>query len=364
MSTFDLSNVPFSAKDALFTRRLHSPNHSSTNSRSSMPSSRANVNEEPLSYVPGEPRVKLASEDVQAFFVRELHTPLLDDLYTRLWLVARRDSGNIDPLHRQKIKGRQILLTEDPKLHLIWRRDKIYIKPVPLCLLSHQFWTDYLCRSSPKQTIPSSITSSTSEGKEGEGESAVQQNDYAVALGFLRSYASLISHYSDFQIARENHLFPVDLEWTAWCTFIANFGAAEDHQVAKRYHYGQLRLSRLNWVVRIFQPYGKSTSWFYEIPHWNITSYLHQSIVPLVFSFASISLVLSAMQVILSVPTDRFGMDQLDDNISIRIVSRAFWVFSIIVLLLSGAIWTLMLLLPLCGLMWQLLWGFRHRRKL
>jgi hypothetical protein len=33
---------------------------------------------------------------------------------------------------------------------------------------------------------------------------------------------------------------------------IANFRRIEDHTVAKRYRYGQLRISRLHWVLAYF----------------------------------------------------------------------------------------------------------------
>ncbi|RDW56495.1 hypothetical protein BP5796_13136 [Coleophoma crateriformis] len=359
MSTSNSPDAPFPVKDALCTQRLGTPNSHSADPRPLPASPPTNIDGEPLSYVPGEPRVKLASADVQAFLARELHTPLLDNLYRRLWLVGRRDGGNIDSLHRQKNKGRHIVPTEDPKLHPVWHHDKIYIKPIPRCLLNRTFWTDYLCRSSTNQTTPPSKLSSLAEEEERWG--VAQQSDYTVATGFLRSYAYLVSHYSDFQIARETHLLPDDIDWIKWSMFIAHFGTMEDRQVARRYHYGQLRLSRLNWAVRIFQPQGKSTSWFYEIPYWNTYSYLQRAIAPLAFAFASISIVLSSMQVILSVPADGLGFGQLDDGFSLQAIRRAFWVFSVIVLLLSGAIWTLMLVIPLGVLVWQLLWGFRHR---
>lgn len=365
MSISNSLEAPFPVDDALCRQRLKPPISDSANPKPSPASPPTNLAGEPLSYVPGEPRVKLASIDVQAFLARELHTPLLDNLYRRLWLVARRSAGNIDSLHRQKIKGRHIMLTEDPKLHLVWHYDKIYIKPIPLCLLNHQFWRDYLCRSSIKQTTnaPHSTISSMVEEEEEQGGVA-RQSDYAVAAGFLRSYAYLVSHYSDFQIARETNLLPDGIDWIKWSIFIASFSSMEDHQVARRYHYGQLRLWRLNWVVRIFQPQGKSTSWFYEIPYWNINSYLQRAIAPLAFVFASLSLVLSSMQVIISVPADGLGFSSMNEEFNVQAIRRVFWAFSVVVLLLSGAVWTLMLILPLWAFLWQLLWGFRHRGRI
>jgi hypothetical protein len=84
-----------------------------------------------------------------------------------------------------------------------------------------------------------------------------------------------------------------------WSKFIGNFRTLGDDQVAKSYHYGQLRLSRVNWVVRLFRPPPASTGWFYEITYWSITQYVAQATIALVFGFASASLALTSMHVAL-----------------------------------------------------------------
>ena len=110
----------------------------------------------PVDYIPGEPTVPLTESE--AFLQRELTTPVLDELFDNLWLVARRSSRNVDSLHRQAMKGRDIMPTEDPKLHLVWREKTIFIKPIPLCLLNHDFWTSYLSRNtSTTSSLSSSI---------------------------------------------------------------------------------------------------------------------------------------------------------------------------------------------------------------
>jgi hypothetical protein len=100
----------------------------------------------------------------------ELSCAVLDELYPYLDLFARKSSHNIDPIHRQLQKGRRIVLTEDPGLHLVWNRGIVYIKPLPPYLLSHSFWNEHLDPVSPHR---------------------------AAALGFVRSYARLIRHHSD-----------------------------------------------------------------------------------------------------------------------------------------------------------------------
>ncbi|KAE8141856.1 hypothetical protein BDV38DRAFT_268144 [Aspergillus pseudotamarii] len=233
-----------------------------------------------ISYLPGDPSIGLEETTVNDHLSGELKTYLLDELYNHLWLVGRRSGRSIDALHAQRLKGRSVVPTEDPNLHLVWHHNQIYIKPVPVCLFNYDFWEIYLCPTK-NNNHPMSSTF-----------------DSSIAMGFLRSYAFLISHRLDFIIAKESHLIPEDIDWIAWSKFIQRFRELGDEQVAKRFHYGQLRLSRLNWVVRIFRPQHANTLWFYHVPHWSITTYLSQATIPLLFIFASVSVVLSAMQVV------------------------------------------------------------------
>jgi hypothetical protein len=53
-------------------------------------------------------------------------------------------SANINPLHRQRVKGREIIVIEEARLHLVWIHDCIFIKPITRYLLSHVFWETYL----------------------------------------------------------------------------------------------------------------------------------------------------------------------------------------------------------------------------
>lgn len=298
-----------------------------------------------ISYVPGQPSVSLASSDVHEFLIQELRTSVLDELYPRLWWVGRKDSKNVDPLNHQMIKGRQIVPTEDPKLHLVWQRNKIYIKPIPVCLFNYEFWKIYLA---PPQN-------------------SIMTDDHCssrfAAIGFIRSYSHLIQHRLDFVLAQQNHLLPSQREWIEWSMFMASFRWIDDSQVAPRYHYGQLRLSRLDWAVRVFQPRTAPTAWFYHIPNWSTRPYLEALLGPLIFTFASLSVLLSSMQVVLSVPSEGFWSNKPNTS-NLPAMRDAFWVFSIMMLLLSGVLWTLILAIPAIVLGWQLQWSFRNRSSL
>lgn len=300
-----------------------------------------NSPDEPPSYIPGHRNEDLDQSTIDKFLAQELNTPILDELYPRLWSVARKSSANIDPLHKQRVKGRAIVPTEDPQLHLIWYHDRIHLKPIPDCLLNHNFWTAHL-------------PSSADKASQSDGETPTPKFERSIALGFLRSYAYLVQHRSDFKLAREHQLIPDYVDWVKWSKFIYHFRHIKDAQVAKRYHYGQMRLSRLNWAVRLFQPRSARTAWFYEIPYWSTGLYVQRAIAPLIFAFASISLVLSSMQVALAVPTDELGL-------GLQATGKVFWAFSIMVMFWFGLVLILLFLIPFCVLVWQLSWGYKNR---
>ena len=152
-----------------------------------------------------------------------------------------------------------------------------------------------------------------------------------------------------------------DIYWVQWSKFISHFWRIGDEDVARRYHYGQLRLSRLSWLVRVFRPQHTRNIWFYEPPHWSISAFIAAYTIPLVFIFATVSLVLSSMQVTLSVPAEMLWFKEPSNDL--RGISRAFWIFSIAVVLLWALVWLLLLGIPLLALGGQLSWGYKHRIK-
>lgn len=109
MATSDSSEAPFPTATALSTDRLKIPDLQRHNPASSSTSDEL---DESLLHVPGEPTVSLSPAEVRSFLTRELCTPVLDELYNRLWLVARKSGGSIDALHCQRIKERHIVPTE------------------------------------------------------------------------------------------------------------------------------------------------------------------------------------------------------------------------------------------------------------
>ena len=212
------------------------------------------------------------SEVIRSSLEADLCSTRLDQLAPYIWLVSTPVHSNITPLHAHGVHNRAIILTEDPALHLVWVRGRIFIKPLPAYLLSHQFWTSCLL------------------------ESQVEDREHIkkAALGFLRSYYYLIMHPSDLRVAQRQdlQLVPPNITWEQWCSFSASFCSITNSAVSPRYHYGKLQLPRLNWLMRIFM---RQLDYYYL--EGTYSDYFARFYGPLLFMFGVLSVLLSAMQV-------------------------------------------------------------------
>ncbi|KAJ9652825.1 hypothetical protein H2198_007955 [Neophaeococcomyces mojaviensis] len=270
-----------------------------------------------------------------------LSTPLLDRLHSVLWLVAKQSGDHVDALHVHALKGRTIKITEDPKLHLIWYFDAVFIKPLPNCLLNHEFWIKHLL---PPQSTTAGIFA---------------LNDVSPltrqALGFLRSYGLLIRHASDLRFAQEAHILPADINFAKFNSFIAPFRTLDDDSVAPRYQYGQLRLTRLNWACRLATPFiaDQQFLWDYQKQFWQTQQFLDRFGPPLLTVFATVSLVLSAMQVALGA----WGDD------TPKAFSGASWIFSVAWIVATAFLFALLVLRIVVHLFLQLKFAFRMKRE-
>lgn len=227
--------------------------------------------------LPGHVRIDLNnSMELSAFLLRELYATDLDVIVSKTWGMSAK-SKIISPLHFQQVQGRKIYVTEDPRLHLVWLHDRIFVKPLPKYLMSHRFWVDYLLDDS----------SALSSGS--------RQAIRKAALGLLRSYYYLIAHESDFAIACAEglRLLPPDITWDQFCGFSSRFKDIEDCHVWRRYHFGELSLSYLNLHAKLFLRKLQ----FERIPG----IYSSRFYGALLFGFAGWTLVLGAMQVTLAV---------------------------------------------------------------
>lgn len=235
----------------------------------------------PSRHVPGHPHVPLDNRrKVWDLLVNEFCSEL-DSIANHLWWMSKQDSGNISPLHRQRVKRRTIVVTEDPKLHLVWIYDRIFIKPLPRYIGSYTFWRDYLC---------------VEAGSEGRGA-----HTRRAALGFLRTYYHLIKHESDLRIAQDPSLglIPAAITWEQFCNFTSSLADIADEDVSPRYAYGEIRLTRLNFYAPILL--GKS---HFQRVDYQYGAYFARFYAPLLFVLAIVSVILSGLQIVTSVGND------------------------------------------------------------
>ncbi|EFY93209.1 hypothetical protein MAC_00447 [Metarhizium acridum CQMa 102] len=224
--------------------------------------------------LPSHPNVSLGDRSqLRDLLTSEFCSDDLDRVADKLWWMSKQDSGNISPLHRQLVKRRKIVITEDPKLHLVWIHDRIFVKPLPGYLTSHAFWTDYLA---------------------GEDAERIRR----AALGYLRTYVHLLRHESDFRIAQDAALCLVSREvtWEQFCAFASQLRHVRDRDVSSRYAYGEIRLTRLNF----YAPFLLGKSHFQRVDY-QYGDYFSRFFTPVVFVFAIVSVILGALQVVVSV---------------------------------------------------------------
>ncbi|KAL7625801.1 hypothetical protein AAE478_005024 [Parahypoxylon ruwenzoriense] len=225
--------------------------------------------------------------------------PLREYLYIPvLEFLQRYQSGD-----HQVVISREITITENPELHLVWSNSRIFLKPIPLYLLDPDFWAAHLIH----------------ERKLAE-----------CARGFLFSYTALIQYESDFRLARDKGLLPLEVTWEAWKGLAKEI--LENHcyaSVNQRYWYGELRLGRLNLVYRIrkgfvLRGYSKIAG------HAVYVDLIRDNFAALATILGYVVIVLTAMQVGL-------GVERLQEDESFQNASYGFTIFSILAPLVAGA---------------------------
>ncbi|KAK2589775.1 hypothetical protein QQS21_012546 [Conoideocrella luteorostrata] len=262
-------------------------------------------------HLPSQPQLQLDSPAIKAHIESEFLTDYLDDFSKFFILIATPRSSHISSLTHQAVRGRRVVITEDPGLHLVWYRDRVFLKPVPKYLLSYAFWAFYLHH--PDSPLSPEVRDAVGRA----------------ARGFLRSYAYLIQHPSDFLAAQESQhrLIPKGVSYKEFklfiCTCLENI---TDDDVSPRYHYGELRLSRLNlWSQVLLRRFA------YHKVASDYGTLFAEYFASLLFIFAGFSVVLSAMQVAITAqPILGLG------GLWVKLVQVSLW-FSVVVIHITAA---------------------------
>ena len=229
---------------------------------------------------------------VEAFVAVELNMSRLNQIHQHLWIAGRTTPGR--PLHQHIVHGRKITCTEQTDLHLLWEDTRLFVKPCPDYLLTHEFWKRHICHD---------------------------RELWGVAVGLLLSYTWLIQHKSDFRIAHAEGLLPDFMTWERWNTFAASLAQRMEvegnEDVNPRFLYGNLRLARINWIYRIRAQSRKGhalVNGFFNI-YPSYESFFSRNTAPLTVVAVYFALILGAMQVGLA--TDRLGKSQTFQNASL-----------------------------------------------
>ncbi|KAK8034156.1 hypothetical protein PG993_009151 [Apiospora rasikravindrae] len=208
------------------------------------------------STLPGQPWATLSSNKELLAYLRRNHgVSSLERLQLKVGLFA--NNRTVAPLHASY--GRTTL-TEHPDLHLArWsplsfpNDAVVYLKPIPVYMLSTAFWT-WLAAADAKT--------------------------YAAALGFMRTYYSLIRYEADFRLATQLGLIPripaatdvadqmptdyrrtfdpvsggYQITYEGFVEFIAQFAHAHvpDAAVAPRFRFGELEAFHDDAPRRLF----------------------------------------------------------------------------------------------------------------
>ncbi|KAI9748188.1 MAG: hypothetical protein M1835_001874 [Candelina submexicana] len=223
----------------------------------------------------------IPNTSLPTYLATELSVSRLNAIHKHIWLAGR--TGNTHALHQQKMIGREICRTEQTDLHLVWLDHSIFIKPLAPFLLDHDFFAQHICLASSNLDCP------------------LSESLFGAACGLLYSYAQLIRHESDFHIATSQHLLPADLTWQQWLLLSAHLHLSLPTPsiiINKRYNYGELRLSRLNLIMRFLapSPYRSPVRGYY-VNYREYGTFFSRKLGWLVLVFAYLSVILSAMQV-------------------------------------------------------------------
>jgi hypothetical protein len=134
----------------------------------------------------GSRRIPSSEKTYEMVLVHELVPVHLRSVTKHL---SRKDYQSFPrPLHEQRMLGRNIVITEDPNMHLVVHQSRIFMKPLPL-YLTRRLWR-------PEALIPESE-----------------------AFALLLTYVETVQYPSDLQIAKEAGLLTEGIDWKNWKTF-------------------------------------------------------------------------------------------------------------------------------------------------
>jgi hypothetical protein len=138
--------------------------------------------------------------------------------------------------------------------------------------------------------------------------------------------------------------------WFQFCRFSAHFNDITDDEVSGRYHYGEIRLTRLNYYAPLLLKKSH-----YQRVDYQYRAYFARIQGPVISAFAFFSILLNCMQVNLAAA----AADEKYSNFSL--IASFFWLS-----ILIGAVACVLLLLLICLFLFKVIreWRFAIARQL
>ncbi|KAH7072538.1 hypothetical protein FB567DRAFT_506336 [Paraphoma chrysanthemicola] len=245
----------------------------------------------------------ITEDTLPSFLRRDLDLSRLNRIHNHLWMAGRPMRAR--PLHKYRLMDYQYLGIEQMDLHLLSVRsspNQLLLKPLPEWILSHKFWTKHLC-------------------------SASEPDLHASACGLILSYVWLITTPLDLKLGHEFSLIPHSMTWPWWKLFVKDILSTVDasslHQVNRRYHFGDLRMDRINLIYR-YRYFATHFVRGYWYPPPRYIPFFERNFSWVLIPFVFFSLILSAMQVGVS-------LDRLNNNATFIRASYGMVMFSMTV---------------------------------
>lgn len=271
--------------------------------------------------------IQTPEPDCLWFLTKELCVPRLNAIHDSMWVVGRPMPPR--SLTAQLVHRRELVVTEDMNLHLVWAKGTMFLKPVPRFLLVPAFWRDHLA---PDEGNAVNLRWVPLRDEDGRVKAPASKAELApCAAGFLFSWTALISHESDFKIAHDKGLVPAEVSWFQWKALTEDFlrHPAKDiyDNLNVRFHYGELRLSRLNKIYRWKKLHARG----YWFGYSQSADFFEDNFTKLASILGYVVIVLTAMQVGL-------GTTRLQESQRFQDASYGFTVFSIVAPLIAVAL--------------------------
>ncbi|KAL6918497.1 hypothetical protein ACHAP8_009910 [Fusarium lateritium] len=268
-----------------------------------LPASRRTEHDDLTAYISASPGFTCNEDGVHQLtkiLDEELNLDRLTRIHDWLWIAGRPRPPH--PLHEHCMISRKIIITEKLDLHLVWDTGYIFIKPLSRFLLEPCFWKEFL-------------------SCDNLGTRCNCKDLRERALGFLNSYAALITYESDFHIAKEMRLIPEEVDWMVWRIAVRELMNSSPmyNSIDRRFLYGELRLSRLDKIYFFWETplQGYMTHWY------QYSTFFRDNFALLASSTVLVALVLTAMQVGLAT-------EALQSDSAFQSASYGFTVFSIL----------------------------------